>query len=392
MNTQEVIDLYTKYVIPNYTRAPVLMTKGKGAKLWDDTGKEYLDLFAGWAVCTLGHCAQPVVQAMKKQLNELMFVPNIFYTQNQGRLAQLISEHSFKGQCFFANSGAEANEGAIKLARLYAGGKRYKVIAFENSFHGRTLATLSATGQMKYHAGFDPLVTWFRHAKLNDLDSVKALIDDDTMAILVEPIQGEGGVVPCHEGFLPALRELCDKHKMCLICDEVWTGVGRTGKWFGYQHFGIEPDIMTLAKGLGGGAVIGCFTAKPHIAAALKPGTHASTFGGSPLACSAAIAVFETIEQKNLIENSAKMGEFAMKRLKKMQKARPVIKDVRGRGLMIGIELNVPGGPVVTKAREAGLLINCAHESVIRLAPPLNVRRSELDQGLKVFDQVLAGM
>ena len=390
MATQQIIDLFDQHVIPNYTRSPIVFVKGEGSRLTDSEGKTYLDLFSGWAVTSVGHCHPALVRAIQDQAAKLIYMPNIFYWEQQGRLAEKIAAATgWHGQSFFCNSGAESVEGALKLARLAAGGRRHKVIAFENSFHGRTLATLAATGQPKGHKGFDPLLPWFRHARLNDLESVRALVDDETAAILVEPIQGEGGVNPCSDEFLPELRALADEHGLLLIFDEVWTGVGRTGRWFCHQHYGVTPDIMTMAKSLGGGAVIGAVTARPEVAAALVPGTHASTFGGSPLACAAALAVFETIEREGLVEDSARQGQRFTERLEAMKARHPSIREVRGKGLMIGVELDRPGANLVSAALELGLLINCAHESVIRFAPPLNVSAEVVDEGLDLFEKAL---
>ncbi len=296
-----------------------MFVRGEGSYLWDADGRRYIDLFPGWGVDGLGHCHPRVVAAIREQAGKLLHVANNYYMEPQARFAQIISERSFGGKCFFCNSGAEANEGAMKLARLAthaaAGKSRWKFITFQNSFHGRTLAAISATAQPKYHKGFEPIVPGFLYAPFNDLKAVEALVDNETCAILVEPIQGEGGVNVATPEFLQGLRKICDREGMILIFDEVQTGCGRTGKWFGYQHYGVTPDIMTLAKMLGGGAAIGAMVAQPKVADKLVPGTHASTFGGNPLACAAGIATFEAIEEENLLQNTVAVGRHTRARL-----------------------------------------------------------------------------
>ena len=389
MKTAEIISRFGQYVIANYTRAPVVCERGEGVYVWDAEGKRYLDLFSGWAVCTLGHCHPRLVAALTEQLKRLLYMPNSYYWESQGRLAEILSVHSFGGQCFFCNSGAEAVEGAMKLARLYSGGKRWKIVSFQNSFHGRTLATLTATGQEKYHQGLGPLPAGFSYARLNDLDSVKALLDEETAAVLIEPIQGEGGVYLSAPGFLRDLKRLCEERGALLICDEVWSGVGRTGRWFAYQHYGIEPDIMALAKGLGGGLPIGAIVARREVAAAMKPGTHASTFGGNPLATRAGVAVLETIEEERLLENAQAQGKRLTAGLERLRATTSRIAEVRGLGLMLGVELTEPGEKIVAACREAGLLINCAHERVLRLAPALTITSAQVDEGLAILGEVL---
>lgn len=390
MNTKEIIEIYNRYVIPNYTRNPILLTKGHGVDVWDAEGKRYLDLFSGWAVSLLGHCNSSVVKAIQTQASKLIHAPNIYYTEPQGLLAKYISEKSFGGQCFFCNSGAEANEAAIKLARIHSSSTgRYKMITFSDSFHGRTIATVSATAQPKYQKGFAPLVEGFTYVPFNDLDALKKAVDDKTCAIMLETIQGEGGINIANKDFLQGVRKLCDEKGLLLILDEVQCGMGRTGKYFAYQHYDIEPDIMALAKSLGGGISIGAMTAKKEIAKSLVPGSHASTFGGNPLACSAGVAVFETIEKENLLENVKKMGSYSIDQLKLLQKSHKVIKEVRGVGLMIGIELNVNGTEIIKNCIRAGLFLNCTHETVVRFMPPLNVKKENIDEGLTILKTVL---
>lgn len=390
MNSQQIIDLYKKYVIANYSKVPIVFVRGEGSWLWDAEGRKYLDFFPGWGVNGIGHCHPRVVAALREQAGKLMHVANNYYMEPQARLAQMISERSFGGQCFFCNSGAEANEGALKLARLATAPERYKVITFKNSFHGRTLATVSATAQPKYHRGLEPIVPGFSYAKLNDLESVKALVDSQTAGIMVEPIQGEGGVNVAKGDFLRGLREICDKNGMVLIFDEVQTGCGRTGKWFGYQIEGVIPDIMTLAKSIAGGPALGAVVAKPEVAAKLVPGTHASTFGGNPLACAAGIATFEAIEQEGLLENGTRMGEYFHERLNALRGKFPFIREVRGRGMMIGVELDKPGASIVQRCLEDGLLVNCTHDTVLRMLPSMTITKSIIDEGLAILEKAMA--
>ncbi|MGO8705554.1 MAG: aspartate aminotransferase family protein [Candidatus Brocadiia bacterium] len=394
MTSSETIELYRQYVIGNYTRLPIVFVRGEGSHLWDADGRRYIDLFPGWGVDGLGHCHPRVVAAIREQAGKLLHVANNYYMEPQARFAQMISERSFGGKCFFCNSGAESNEGAMKLARLAthaaAGKSRWKFITFENSFHGRTLAAISATAQPKYHKGFEPIVPGFLYAPFNDLKAVEALVDKETCAILVEPIQGEGGVNVATPEFLQGLRKICDREGMILIFDEVQTGCGRTGKWFGYQHYGVTPDIMTLSKMLGGGAVIGALVAQPKVADKLAPGTHASTFGGNPLACAAGIATFEAIEEENLLQNTVAVGRHTTTRLLAMKSKFPFIREVRGKGLMIGMDLDRPGKDVVARCLAEGLLINCTHDTVIRMLPAMTISREIMDEGLDILENSLA--
>ncbi len=390
MTTDQTIQLFGKYVIPNYGRSPIVAVRGEGSWLWDADGNKYLDLFPGWGVNGIGHCHPRVVAAIQEQAAKLLHVANVpFYIEQQGRLAQLISEHSFGGQCFFCNSGAEANEAAMKLARLHTDPGRFKILTAYNSFHGRTMNAVAATGQPKYHRGFCPLPPGFIHVPYNDAGVVAKLIDDETCAIMVEPIQGEGGVNVPGDDYLPRLRELCDAHGILLIFDEVQTGCGRTGEWFGYQNWGVAPDIMTLAKALGGGLAIGAMAAKPEIAASLVPGTHASTFGGNPIACAGGIATFEAIEDEGLLENARRIGERIKARAATWQRELSLIHEVRGMGCMIGIELAKPGADIVKACVEKGLLINCTHGTVLRMLPSMAATEAEIDQGLNILESVL---
>jgi len=390
MLSQEIFELSKRYLIGNYRRSPLAIVRGKGSWVWDAEGRKYLDLFPGWGVDGLGHCHPRVVRAVKDQVSKLIHIANNYYIETQALLAKEISQHSFGGQCFFCNSGAEAIEAAIKLSRLWGHQKgRFKFITMENSFHGRTLAAITATAQTRYQEGFGPLPSGFLYVPFNDIEAVRSVIDDQTAAVIVEPIQGEGGINVATEGFLKGLRSLCDERGVLLVLDEVQTGMGRTGKYFAYEHYGIVPDLMTLAKALGGGLAIGALVAKKEIAALLTPGTHASTFGGNPLACRAALAVFEAIESENILENVRRMSDYAFSVLSGMQKRLPCIREVRGKGLMIGVELAFDGSEVVRRCLERGLLLNCTHERVIRIMPSLTVRKSELRRGLALLGEVL---
>ncbi|MFH0965891.1 MAG: aspartate aminotransferase family protein [Planctomycetota bacterium] len=389
MTTRETIELFQRYVVPNYGRVGVVFVRGEGSRLWDADGKRYLDLFPGWGVNLLGHCHPRVVEALRRQAGELLHVANTFYSEPQGKLAKLISERSFGGQCFFCNSGAEAVEAAIKLARKHSAPDRYKIVTMENSFHGRTLGAVSATAQAKYHEGFQPIVGGFVYARYNDLGAAEAAVDAETCAVMLEVVQGEGGINIADKGYLRGLRELADRKGALLIFDEVQTGVGRTGEWFGHVRAGVEPDILTLAKGLGGGVAIGAMEAKAEIAKALVPGSHASTFGGNPLAAAAACATFEAIEEEGMLANVRNQAVYVEAALRRLAREFPFIREVRVAGMMIGVELDRKGGPIVERALARGLIINCTHDTVLRLLPALNVTREELDEGLSILKDVL---
>jgi acetylornithine/N-succinyldiaminopimelate aminotransferase len=390
MKTQETIELFNKYVIANYGRLPRVMVKGEGCYIYDADGNKILDMFPGWAVSGIGHCHPKVVEAVRKQVGELIHIDNTFYSEPQAILAKLLSERAFGGKCFFCNSGAEANEAALKLARLHTAQGKYKFITAQGSFHGRTFATVTATAQPKYHEGFLPLLPGFVYIPFNDVAALKAAFTDEVAAVMVEPIQGEGGVNVATPEFLGTMRELCDQHEAVMILDEVQTGIGRTGKWFGYQHFDVEPDIITMAKTLGGGTAIGAMMARPEIAASLVPGKHASTFGGNCLACAAAIATIEAIEEGRLIEHTVQMGKYAQDKLAQLKSKHSIIDHVRGKGLMIGIQLTGPGAAIVAKCLEKGLRINCTHDTVIRFMPPMVVTAEQIDEAIDIFDSVLS--
>jgi predicted acetylornithine/succinylornithine family transaminase len=390
MTTQQVIDTFRRYVIGNYTRYPVCLVRGEGSYVWDAEGNRYLDFFPGWGCDLLGHCPPRVVAAVRDQVGRLIHVPNTWYTEAQGQLAQALSERSgFAGKCFFCNSGTEAVEAAIKLARLNGKPGRYKIVSMLNSFHGRTLGALSATGQPKYHQGLEPLLAGFQYAPFGDLDAAARLIDGETCAILVEPIQGEGGINLPPAGYLEGLRELADRHKLLLIFDEVQSGMGRTGRWFAHQHFPVQPDAMTLAKALAGGVAAGGLVARPEVAEKLKPGTHAATFGGNPLACRAALATIETIEADGLLARAGQIGERFRQRFEALRARCPAIQEVRVKGAMIGVELAVEGAAVVDQCLRRRLLVNCTHGTVLRLLPALTLTDDQLDEGCGILEEVL---
>ena len=390
MTTQETIELFEKYVIANYGRLPRVIVKGEGCYLYDSDGNKILDMFPGWAVSAIGHCHPKVVEAIRKQAGELLHIDNTFYSEPQGKLAKLLSERAFGGKCFFCNSGAEANEAAMKLARLYTAPEKYKFITAEGSFHGRTFATMTATAQPKHHEGLLPLLPGFVYVPFNDVPALEAAFDEEVAAVMIEPIQGEGGINIPDENYLGEIRRLCDENRAVMICDEVTTGIGRTGKWFAYQHFDVEPDIITMAKALGGGVAIGAMMAKEEIAESLVPGKHATTFGGSALVCAAAVAVIEAIEEENLLENANRLGKYTMDKLEQLKQKHSVIDSVRGVGMMIGVQLTGPGAEIVNKCLENGLRINCTQGTVLRFMLPMIVNQSQIDQAIEIFDNVLS--
>jgi acetylornithine/N-succinyldiaminopimelate aminotransferase len=392
LDSRSTIELFDDYVIPNYRRYPVSLVRGEGSRVWDAEGREYLDLFPGWGCNILGYSPPAVVKAIQEQAAELIHVPNTWYVEQQGRFAEFLCTRSF-GKAFFCNSGAEANEAALKLARLHgsANGK-FRTITFEKGFHGRTFGALSATAQPKYHEGLGPLMAGFRYAALNNLDGVANLIDDETCAIMIEPVQGEGGVQIPDPEFLQGLRNLCDENEMLLIFDEVQTGMGRTGEWFGYQHSGVQPDVITLAKGLAGGVACGAMITKSEYAGDLRPGMHASTFGGNSLAMAAGLATGETIEREGLLQYVKDNAAYVRERLEAATESLSIVNDLRICGMMIGIELSIPSTPAVAKAMERGVLVNSTQDTVVRLLPAINITREELDQGLDVVIEVLKEM
>lgn len=389
--TEKVVAMYDKYVMTTYKRAPLCPEKAKGAKVWDIDGKSYLDFFPGWAVSGIGHCHPLVANAVAKQAKKLMHVSNNYYSQLQANLAKKIIEESFPGKVFFANSGAEANEAAVKLARKYGHDKgKREIITMTKSFHGRTLGMISATGQDKVKKGFEPLVEGFTHIPFNDIEALKEAVNEKTIAIMFEPIQCEGGINIATKEYMQEARRLCAELDIVMILDEVQTGMGRTGAMFCYQLYGITPDVMTLAKSLGGGVPIGACVAGEKFQDVLAPGTHASTFGGSPLVCAAALAVFEAIKKEKLLQNTKRMGIYLTKKLEGLKKKYHFIKEVRSVGLVIGMELDIKGEDIYKKCLDEGLLINCAQDTILRIMPPMTVTKTEIDKAVSILDGVLS--
>ena len=393
MTNQEIVELSKAVLIPNYTRYPLALVRGEGCRVWDADGKEYLDMASGLGTSNLGHCHPRVAEAVSKQASRLIHVSNLYHIEEQARLAQALVERSFADKAFFCNSGAEANEAAIKLARKTSrdrfGPGRHEIIAMENSFHGRTLSTLSATGQAKVRDCFEPLVEGFSFVAYNDMEALEAAVSERTCAVLVEPVQGEGGVVVPDEGYLPALRQLCDERELLLIYDEVQTGFGRTGYLFAYEAFGAPPHVMTLSKSLGGGVPIGALLTTTELAEHLGPGTHASTFGGNPLACAAALAALEALEADHLLANARKVGAYFKERLEELKVRHPAVQEVRGLGLMLGVEFDRDVRPFLLKAMEEGVIINCPKENVWRFLPPLVVSEGEVNRAVALLDDIL---
>jgi acetylornithine/N-succinyldiaminopimelate aminotransferase len=395
MELNEIIEMDKKYFMNTFgDRVPVCFEYGKGINLWDKEGKKYYDFFSGIAVSALGHSHPKLVNAIKQQAEKLIHCSSLYYIENQAKLAKVIVENSCADKVFFSNSGAEANEGAIKLARLYYRKKgmeeKYEIITLENSFHGRTLATIAATGQEKYQKPFCPLTPRFVKVPINNLETLEKTMNSNTCAVMLEPIQGESGVNPLTVEFIKGVRELCSKKNIILIFDEVQVGLGRTGKIFAYQHFGVEPDIFTLAKALGGGFPIGALCAKGEVANAFQPGDHGSTFGGNPLACAASLAFMDVLINEKLVENSNNMGKYLMQKLNELAQKHDIIKEVRGKGLMIGIEFNVEKAKEINKkCFEKGYLVGNAGNSILRILPPLIVNREDIDGMVYVLDEVL---
>ncbi len=390
-STKATMSQFERYVIANYKRFPVCLVRGEGSWIWDAEGNRYLDLFPGWGCNLIGHCPPRVVEAVRDQVGRLIHVPNTWYMEPQGEVAEALSTRSFGGQCFFCNSGAEANEAAIKLARVFGHARgRTKIVTMEGGFHGRTYAALSATAQPRYHAGFEPMVPGFQYVPYNDLPAVAAVLDDQTAAVLVEPIQGEGGINIPTPDYLTGLRQLCDRRGVLLILDEVQTGMGRTGKWFAYQHTGIQPDILTCAKALAGGVAMGVMIAQPVVASVLKPGMHASTFGGNPIACRASLATIDTIEKDGLLERGVAIGERFRGHFERLSAELPrLIREIRVLGTMIGVDLTIDASEIVGQCLERRLLINATHGHVVRLLPALNIEDEQIDEGCSILADVL---
>ena len=393
MITEELVQGARQYLMNTYTRYPLALIRGKGTRVWDVEGREYLDFLAGVAVNALGHCHPKVTLAIQQQAQHLVQTSNLLYTEPQIRLARVLVDHSFAGKVFFCNSGAEANEAAIKLARRWGqrnGGRRFEIISMLNSFHGRTLATLAASGQEKLQAGFDPLPDGFRYVPFNDEKAVAEAVSERTAAVLLEPVQGEGAIRVATPGFLKACREITRERGTLLIFDEVQTGIGRTGRLFAYEHSGVAPDVMTLAKGLGGGMPIGACLATDPVATAFIPGSHGSTLGGNPLACAAALAVLEVIlEDQDILGHCARVGEHFLKALKDLQAGCPVITNVEGLGLMIGVEVTINARDIVHDLIKRGILANATSERMLRFVPPLVVTQAEIDRVVLLLGEVI---
>jgi len=393
MTADELMALSDKYIMETYRRFPIVLVRGSGARVWDSNGKEYLDFVAGIAVCSLGHSHPKVVEAIKKQVEILTHVSNLYYSEPQIRFARMLVENSFADKVFFCNSGAEANEAAIKLARKYAhenmAGGKYELITMIDSFHGRTLATVTATGQTKFQIGFSPLPEGFKYIPFNDIPALEDAISDKTCGIMLEPIQGEGGIKIPDDQYLNKVRKICDDRGILMILDEVQVGMGRTGALFAYEHHKIKPDIVTLAKAVGNGFPVGVMMTSDRIASAFQPGNHASTFGGNPLAMAASLATMENILNHGILENVIKVGEYFLKRLHELKSRYTAIKDIRGRGLIIGMELTFEGAGIVKECMDKGLLINCTGGNVLRFVPPLIITEKDVDVAVGVLGEVI---
>ncbi|MDP2167548.1 MAG: acetylornithine transaminase [Thermodesulfovibrionales bacterium] len=398
MDVKKALEDSDNYLMNTYNRFPLVLRKGRGMKVWSADGKEYLDFVGGIAVNVLGHCHPKVVVAIQKQAQRLIHVSNYYHIEPQINLAKVLVEHSFADKVFFCNSGAEANEAAIKLVRKYAkeniGTERFEIITADNSFHGRTLAALSASGQVKLQKGFEPMVPGFRYVPFNDADAIKKAITSKTAAVMLEPIQGEGGVRLPEEDYLSKVRKICSMNNLLLVFDEVQTGIGRTGKLFAYEHYGITPDIMTLAKGLGSGVPIGAMLATGEVSSAFKPADHGSTFGGNPLVCAAGLATLNAIlEDGFVLDQCRRMGEYLIQKLNALKEDFPsIIAEIRGRGLLVGMELTKECGAAVKACIERGVLINCTAGNVLRFMPPLTVQKKDIDHLATVLEDVFERM
>ena len=383
-------NLYDKYVLPTYGREGLTFVRGEGSYLFDDQGNKYLDLYPGWGTGCLGHCHPYMADQLKKQVNELIHVPNNYYNAPQAELAKELAELGFNGLTFFCNSGAEANEAAIKLARKFGNQDgRYEIITFYKSFHGRTLAAITATGQEKYHKGFEPLPEGFKYVDFGDIDALTNAVSPKTCAIMLELIQGEGGININNLDYYKKIELLCRERNLLLIADEVQTGMGRTGNYYGFQTFDISPDVVTLAKALGGGFPIGAMMVKPKYDNILTPGSHASTYGGNPLGCRAALAVIEVFKHENILDNVKRQSEYLIERLEKIKKETSLITNIRGLGLMIGLDITLPAAEIKEKCRQKSVLINNIGENTIRFLPALNISRDDLKKGVDVLEEVL---
>ena len=395
-SNQKIVKLTSRHVAQTYGRYPIALVRGKGTKVWDASGKKYIDFVTGLAVDNLGHCPPAVVNAIRKQAGKLLHVSNLYHIEPQSQLAADLTRLSFADKFFFCNSGTEANEAAIKLARRWFDDneqpERHEIITMNNSFHGRTMASLSATAQKKYHAGFDPLLPGFKYVPFNSIQAIKKATTRKTCAVLVEPIQGEGGVNLADKAYFKALRRLCDEKKILLIFDEVQTGFGRTGPLFAYESYGMKPDMITLAKALGGGMAIGAMGGTNRVMKSLVPGTHAATFGGNPLACAASFASLKAITKNGFLQKASSTGDYFLEQLHNLKKNFPIVRDARGAGLMLALELDRPGVAVVTKCMAEGLLINCIQPNTLRFLPPLIITRKEINLLIKTLSKILSKM
>ena len=390
MTTKQIIERAERFLMPTYTRIPLVIEKGQGVRVWDREGKEYLDFISGIGVMEVGHCHPEIVKAIQGQVKELIHCSNLYHIRLQVELAEELCRCSFADRVFFSNSGAEANEAAIKLARKFGSSRgAFEILSMENSFHGRTLATLGITGQTKYQKGFGPFASGVRFVPFNDLSQVEQGFSSKTCAVILEPIQGEGGIKVADKSFLQGLRQLCDQEGILLILDEVQCGLGRTGRLFAYEHYGIEPDILTVAKPLGGGFPMGATLAREEVANSFQPGDHASTFGGNPLACAAALAFLRVLIEERLVEKAEERGGYFRQQLKKIKEEFYLIKEVRGKGLMVGMELYSGAREVVKECRERGLLINCAAGNTLRFLPPLIVQKEDINRALEILAESL---
>ena len=395
-SNQELIKLTNKYVAKNYGRYPIGLVRGKGTAVWDASGKKYIDFVAGLAVNNLGHCPPTVVKAIRKQAGKLLHVSNLYHIEPQSQLASELTRLTFADKFFFCNSGTEANEAAIKLARrwFYDNGqpKRFEIITMRDSFHGRTMASLSATAQKKIHTGFKPLLPGFKYVPFNDIAALKRTLTKKTCAVLIEPVQGEGGVNLARESYLKTLRKICNEKGILLIFDEIQTGFGRTGSLFAYERYKIKPDIITLAKALGGGIAIGAMGSTNKIIESFSPGTHGATFGGNPLACAASLASLKNLTKKGFLQKASSQGDYFLKQLYCLKEKFSIIREVRGVGLMLAVELDQPGTNVVTDCMKEGLLINCIQQNIIRFLPPLIITRKEIDLLITTLSKIFTKM
>ncbi len=395
-SNQEIAKLTSQHVAQTYGRYPIALVRGKGTKVWDASGKKYIDFVTGLAVDNLGHCPPAVVSAIRKQAGKLLHVSNLYHIEPQSQLASELTRLTFADKFFFCNSGTEANEAAIKLARrwFYDNGqpKRFEIITMRDSFHGRTMASLSATAQKKIHTGFKPLLPGFKYVPFNDIAALKRTLTKKTCAVLIEPVQGEGGVNLARESYLKTLRKICNEKGILLIFDEIQTGFGRTGSLFAYERYKIKPDIITLAKALGGGIAIGAMGSTNKIIESFSPGTHGATFGGNPLACAASLASLKTLTKKGFLQKASSQGDYFLKQLYCLKEKFPIIREVRGVGLMLAVELDQPGANVVTDCMKEGLLINCIQQNTIRFLPPLIITRKEIDLLITTLSKIFTKM